>query len=82
MLIFFKQFKNGDSALNTFCKLLWKNGKNFYTAFHELAQILIARKVSNNGYYVELERPCSRNKQKEIDVYASNNSSNPEDLRC
>ena len=55
-------------------KLLKNNGKNYYTAFHELAQILIAEKLSQKGYRVTLEKPCAKNKSCEIDVYASRRS--------
>ena len=63
-----------DSVLETFAKLLKNNGKNYYTAFHELAQILIAEKLSQKGYRVTLEKPCAKNKSCEIDVYASRRS--------
>ena len=63
-------FGTKDNARETFCKLLVKNGKGFYTSFHELAQILIAKKLSNIGYSVFLERPCEKNNKKEMDVFA------------
>ena len=60
----------GKNTLRTFSKLISKNFKNMYLAFHEMAQILIANKLESLHYReITLEQPCS-DKKHEVDVYA------------
>ncbi|MBQ3604305.1 MAG: RHS repeat protein [Clostridia bacterium] len=61
-----------DSQIAVLVLLL--NGKNLYTAFHELAQLFIARKLKAKGYInIQLEKIFSK---KEIDIVATKNSKN------
>ncbi len=61
-------YKTNEKLSVTFAKLLFANGMNYYTAFHELAQVVIGDKLYSSGYSVKLEYPC---KNGEIDVVAS-----------
>ena len=61
-------YKTNEKLSVTFAKLLIANGKNFYVAFHELAQVVIGDKLYSSGYTVKLEYFCGNG---EIDVLAS-----------